>query len=128
MNKKNLLSLIMPTYNRDFIIELAVLSIIHQKQHSWNIELLIGDDGNDNTENIIYKLNNINSHLKIKYFKMNRISISDKVNFLIKKSKGEFYGLIGSDDIQSPYNKLTSINDGTHRHTFNKRRAKIKTK
>ena len=54
-NKK--ISLIMPTYNREFIIELAVLSIIHQKEHSWNIELLIGDDGDDNSEFIINKQN-----------------------------------------------------------------------
>ena len=41
-NKK--ISLIMPTYNREFIIELAVLSIIHQKEHNWKIELLIGEE------------------------------------------------------------------------------------
>ena len=56
-NKK--ISLIMPTYNREFIIELAVLSIIHQKEHNWKIELLIGDDGDDNSEFIINKLENI---------------------------------------------------------------------
>ena len=98
----------MPTYNRDFIIELAILSIIHQKEHTWNIELLIGDDGDDNTENLIDKIINVNPKLEIKYFKMDRISISDKVNYLIRKSKGEYYGLIGSDDIQSPY-KISSF-------------------
>ncbi len=104
----NLISLIMPTYNRDFIIELAILSIIHQKEHGWNIELLIGDDGNDNTEESINKIQNVNPKLEIRYFKMNRISISDKVNYLIRKSNGEYYGLIGSDDIQSPY-KISSF-------------------
>ena len=34
----------MPTYNRAFIIELAIQSIIHQKEHTWEIELLIGDE------------------------------------------------------------------------------------
>jgi len=105
-NKK--ISLIMPTYNREFIIELAVLSIIHQKEHNWNIELLIGDDGDDNSEFIINELENINPLLSIQYFKMDRISISDKVNYLIRKSNGEFYGLIGSDDMQSPY-KISSF-------------------
>ena len=74
----------MPTYNREFIIELAVLSIIHQKEHSWNIELLIGDDGDDNSEFIINELENINPLLSIQYFKMDRISISDKINYLIR--------------------------------------------
>ena len=98
----------MPTYNREFIIELAVLPIIHQKEYNWNIELLIGDDGDDNSEFIINELENINPLLSIQYFKMDRISISDKVNYLIRKSNGEFYGLIGSDDMQSPY-KISSF-------------------
>ena len=54
----------MPTYNRAFIIELAIQSIIHQKEHTWNIELLIGDDGEDNTNNLINEIVNSNTLLK----------------------------------------------------------------
>ncbi len=98
----------MPTYNRDFIIELAIMSIVSQKEHTWNIELLIGDDGEDNTEEVVSNIKNTNPHLLIQYHKMNRLPISDKINQLINQSQGSFYGLIGSDDIQSPF-KISSF-------------------
>jgi glycosyltransferase involved in cell wall biosynthesis len=124
MSENKKISLIMPTYNREFIIELAVLSIIHQKEHNWKIELLIGDDGDDNSEFIVNKLENTNPLLSIQYFKMDRISISDKVNFLIRKSNGEYYGLIGSDDMQSPY-KISSfektLNENPNTEVFGQR-------
>ena len=43
----------MPTYNRDYIIELAIKSIVQQQSYSSKIELIIGDDGNDSTEEIV---------------------------------------------------------------------------
>jgi len=101
LNNNNMVSLIMPTFNRDFIIELAIQSIINQKEHTWNIELLIGDDGNDDTEELIKNIDNTNSKLEIKYIKMERIALSDKLNYLVELSKGIFYGIIGSDDFQS---------------------------
>ncbi len=97
------ISLIMPTYNRDFIIELAIHSIINQREHASDIELLIGDDGDDNTSKIVDNLKNSNPKLKIIYRKTKRVPLSDKINSLVTESTGEFYGLIGSDDFQSPY-------------------------
>ena len=91
----------MPTYNRDFIIELAISSIINQQNHTWDIELLIGDDGMDTTEELINTIKNTNPKLNIKYIKMDRIALSDKMNYLVNLSKGNFYGIIGSDDFQS---------------------------
>ena len=93
----------MPTYNRDFIIKLAIQSIINQKDHSWQLELLIGDDGDDQTEDAVASLENTNPLLEIKYFKLNRIPLSDKRNFLVKQSTGSYFGIVDSDDIQSPY-------------------------
>ena len=91
----------MPTYNRDYIIELAIKSIIKQIDYSFKIELIIGDDGNDNTENIVNKFSDTN--IKIIYKKFDRIPLSDKINKLVELSTGNYYGLVGSDDIQSPY-------------------------
>ena len=39
---------------------------------------------------------------------MDRLSISDKINKLVRQSNGDFYGIIGSDDIQSHY-KISSF-------------------
>ncbi len=97
------ISLIMPTYNRDFIIELAIQSIIHQAPHESDVELFIGDDGSDLSESVIQNINNTNPKLTIHYEKMDRIALSDKLNILVRKSTGDYYGIIGSDDFQSPY-------------------------
>lgn len=97
------ISLIMPTYNRDFIIELAIQSIIHQAPHESEVELFIGDDGTDQTESIVDQIDNSNPKLTIHYEKMDRIALSDKLNKLVRKSTGDYYGIIGSDDFQSPY-------------------------
>ena len=61
----------MPTYNRGFIIELAIQSIINQKDHTWNIELFVGDDGDDNTKKLIDELDNSNRLLKLNYIMQN---------------------------------------------------------
>jgi len=97
----NIISLIMPTYNRKYIIELAIASIVKQIDYSSEIELIIGDDGNDNTEKIVNKFSDTN--IKIIYKKFDRIPLSDKINKLVELSRGNYYGLVGSDDIQSPY-------------------------
>ena len=91
----------MPTYNRASIIEIAIKSIIKQKKYNSKLELIIGDDGSDLTEKVVNKY--LNSPIKIIYQKFERIPLSDKINKLIKLSSGEFYGIVGSDDIQSPY-------------------------
>tara|TARA_B100001250_G_scaffold61259_1_gene47876 strand:+ start:736 stop:1575 length:840 start_codon:yes stop_codon:yes gene_type:complete len=100
----NTVSLIMPTYNRGYIIELAIKSIVKQVKSSNKIELIIGDDSddiNDSTESIANKY--IDSGINIIYKKFDRIPLSDKINKLVELSSGKYYGLVGSDDIQSPY-------------------------
>ncbi|MCF7823715.1 MAG: glycosyltransferase family 2 protein [Candidatus Marinimicrobia bacterium] len=97
------LSLLMPTYNRDFIIELAIQSILLQKETSWKIELVIADDGSDGTEGIVNKLRSVNPDVKIVYLKHERMPLSDKFNYMVHNCSGQYYGLIGSDDIQSLY-------------------------
>ena len=94
------ISLVMPTYNRDYIINLAIKSIVQQQSYSSKIELIIGDDGNDSTEEIVAQYKNTN--IKIIYKQFERIALSDKINKLVELSTGDYYGIIGSDDIQSP--------------------------
>jgi len=97
------ISLLMPTYNREFIIELAIRSILSQLDHSWKIELVIADDGEDGTAEIIQKLRQENIQVEINYIQHERMPLSDKFNFMVEKCSGDYYGLVGSDDIQSPY-------------------------
>lgn len=93
----------MPTYNREFIIELAIRSILSQLEHTWKIELVIADDGEDKTPEIIERLKEESNGVNIVYIKHERMPLSDKFNFMVEKSSGDYYGLVGSDDIQSPY-------------------------
>ena len=49
-----MVSIIMPTYNRAYIIERAIVSVIHQTYEDW--ELIIVDDASkDNTREIVKK-------------------------------------------------------------------------
>ena len=112
----NTVSLIMPTYNRGYIIELAIKSIAKQVKNSNKIELIIGDDSddiNDNTESIANKY--MKSGINIIYKKFDRIPLSDKINKLIELSSGKYYGLIGSDDIQSPY-KISTFEESLEKN------------
>ena len=100
-----IVTLIMPTYNMDYIIDLAIKSVINQKNNKTEIELIIGDDGDDDTQSIIEE-NSSNSIIYKKFKK--RVPLSDKLNELVRMSRGEYYGIIGSDDIQSPF-KISSF-------------------
>ena len=52
MEKQIEVSIIMPTYNRAYIIENAIRSVLEQTFHEW--ELIIVDDGSsDDTEKVI---------------------------------------------------------------------------
>jgi glycosyltransferase involved in cell wall biosynthesis len=89
-----LISIIIPTYNRGYIIEEAIKSIINQTFQNW--ELIIVDDGSiDNTEELIKKYES----KKIKYFKLSKNSgVNFARNFGIKKASGAWISLLDSDD------------------------------
>ncbi|MAE72256.1 MAG: hypothetical protein CME06_17535 [Gemmatimonadetes bacterium] len=109
------ISLIMPTYQRDFIIPLAVGSIVNQREHSSRLELLIGDDGSDGTEEAIGAVDNTNPLLSIQYIRLGRMPLSDKRNLLVRRSTGDYFGVVDSDDIQSPY-KIAALERAMEEH------------
>ena len=41
INNNRTISLVMPTYNRDYIINLAIKSIVQQQSYSYKIELML---------------------------------------------------------------------------------------
>lgn len=108
-------SLIMPTYQRDFIIGLAIESIVHQREHGCDLELIIGDDGDDRTEEVVQAIHNPHPRLTIHYLRMPRIPLSDKRNQLVRHSTGTYFGVVDSDDIQSPY-KIAAFEKALEAH------------
>lgn len=92
---EELVSVIIPTYNRGYIIKQAVESV--QNQTYSEIEILIVDDGStDNTEEIVSKI----SDNRIRYIKNpNNCGVSHTRNLGIAAARGNYIAFQDSDDI-----------------------------
>lgn len=104
MNKKKLVSIILPTFNGSKYINKAIDSILLQSFLDW--ELLIIDDGStDGTENIIKKYTDI--HSTIRYFKNNvNLGIQKSLNRGLRESEGKYVARIDDDDEWADKDKL----------------------
>lgn len=100
-------SVILPVYQGEKTVKMAVKSIIKQTYH--NIELIIINDGStDGTEEIIYKM--MKKYSQIKYIKNeeNR-GVYFSRNTGIKESAGDFIAIQDADDISDNYRIEKSI-------------------
>ncbi len=90
-----LISVILPTYNRGYIVERAIKSVLNQTYK--NLELIIVDDGStDNTEEIVKSIED--KRIIFLKHKKNKGASSAR-NTGIKNSKGEYISFIDSDDV-----------------------------
>ena len=95
MNKKPLISVMMPTYNNAKYIKQAIESIYAQNYD--NIEIIVVDDGStDNTKEIVQQ------YKDIKYFYIEHKGIPFARNLVLEKSKGEYIAILDSDDYWLP--------------------------
>ena len=94
-----LVSIIIPTYNREHLISETLESILAQTYQNW--ECLIIDDGStDNTAELLQKYQDLDS--RFQYYKRpdtKKKGPNSCRNFGFKKSKGEFINWFDSDDI-----------------------------
>ncbi len=98
--KMPLVTAIIPTFNRGWIVEQAIQSVLEQDYP--NIETIVIDDGStDNTEKQILPYLN-----RITYIKQENKGVSAARNIGIKKSSGEFLAFLDSDDSWNK-NKIT---------------------
>ncbi len=89
-----LVSVIIPTYNRESTIEKSLQSVMNQTYK--NIEIIVIDDGStDNTENIVKDIQDE----RILYIKQENKGVSRARNTGILNSKGEYIAFQDSDDI-----------------------------
>lgn len=96
---KDLVSIIMPSYNTGKYISETIKSVLAQTYSNW--ELLIVDDcSTDNTEEVISKY--LPSE-KIKYFQNKKNSgAAISRNYALRKAKGKWIAFLDSDDVWMP--------------------------
>ncbi|HPW65745.1 MAG TPA: glycosyltransferase family 2 protein [Salinivirgaceae bacterium] len=87
-------SVIMPTYNRNYCIAKAIDSIINQTHKNWEL-LVINDGSTDNIEAIEQKYKPDN---RIIFFHKTREGISRSRNFGIEQSKGKYIFYLDTDN------------------------------
>lgn len=102
MEKRSLVSIIIPTYNRAHLIGETLDSILAQTYQNW--ECIVVDDGSiDTTTKILEEY--INKDNRFKYFKRpeNRSKGGNAArNYGFEMSKGDFIQWFDSDDLMSP--------------------------
>lgn len=92
-------SIIMPTFNRERLISRAVESVLKQTYKIW--ELIIVDDGS--TDNTFSRIEDyIKNYEKIRYIKHSNRKPALSSNAGILASCGEFLTFLGSDDEYKP--------------------------
>ncbi len=93
--EKPLVSVIMPAYNAERYIGLAIESILRQTYE--NLELIIIDDcSQDNTMNIVNQF--IDSRIRIFHNKKNQ-GISYSRNYALEVSQGKYIAIMDDDDV-----------------------------
>ena len=94
-----LVSIIIPTYNLDYIIRETLDSVFEQTYSNW--ECIIVDDGSDdNTENVVKGYTQKDS--RFQYYKRpnNKLKGANACrNYGVDKSKGEYLIFLDSDDV-----------------------------
>lgn len=99
MEGDKLISVIIPTYNRDTYLNSAIQSVVNQTYK--NIEIIVVDDGSK----INYAEEICNKYSQCKYLYKENGGLSSARNFGIKNAKGDYIALLDDDDLFLP-NKI----------------------
>lgn len=107
--KGNKVSIVIPTYNRDYCLSRAINSVLRQTYEKF--ELWIIDDGSiDNTRHLVAAFND----KRINYFKIKNSGVAQARNIGIEKSSGDLLAFLDSDDEWLPTKlekQLAYLND-----------------
>lgn len=92
---KSLLSIVLPTYNRENYLKRSIDSVLNQTYKNW--ELLIIDDGSsDETLSLVKSY--LNKFSNIRYFYHKNRGAAYSMNIGMQNCHGEFITFLGSDD------------------------------
>lgn len=103
--ERNMVSVIIPTYNRAEMLKEAIISVLNQSYQ--NFEIIIIDDGSkDNTKDIVKSFKD----KRLKYiWQKNSGRPASARNSGLKVAKGEYIALLDSDDIWLNHKLETQI-------------------
>ena len=93
--EQKLLSIVVPTKNRYFYLKYLIRLV--EDLHSEDVELVIQDNSDDNSEFLEYLNNNQYSFIRYDYVK-GQIPMSDNSDKAILNSTGEYICFLGDDD------------------------------
>ena len=94
VNKKSLISIIIPTFNHASFLEIALKSVIDQTYTNWEV-IVIDNHSLDNTDQVVSMFDDS----RLKYLKIhNNGIIAASRNAGIKESNGEWIAFLDSDD------------------------------
>jgi len=114
---KPLVSVIIPTYNREKFLPYALESVRAQTYKNW--ELIIIDDGStDNTENICRNFAK-NIDQPFKYFYQENQGVASARNYGLKVAKGDFIAFLDSDDRWYPWHLAKNLRAFEYNHDLN---------
>lgn len=103
-------SVIIPTYNRQRLFEIALKSVLNQTYRDF--EVIVVDDGStDQTSEVIRNL----VDTRIKYLYQENQGVSHARNRGLEISNGKFMAFLDSDDRWVPQ-KLERVNEATNQH------------
>ncbi|MDA3862086.1 MAG: glycosyltransferase family 2 protein [Melioribacteraceae bacterium] len=92
---KPLVSIILPTYNRENYLKRSVDSVLNQTYKNW--ELIIVDDGStDDTLSLVKSY--LNKFSNIRYFFHENRGAAYSMNIGMENGKGDYFTFLGSDD------------------------------
>jgi glycosyltransferase involved in cell wall biosynthesis len=106
MNQEHLISVVIPTYNREIELVTTIKSIMGQTYR--NFEIIIVDDGStDRTKEVVHTLidglfNEIESPPRIRYFYQKNAGQSAARNRGIAEARGNWIAFLDSDDVWMP--------------------------
>ncbi len=96
MNNSPLVSVIIPTFNRSYVIAKAINSVLNQQYK--NIELIVIDDGSVDQTNELMRSDFSNIH----YIKTDNNGVSAARNLGVTHANGKYIAFLDSDDEWMP--------------------------
>lgn len=96
MNQSQLVSVVIPTFNRERTLSRAIDSVINQTYQNWEL-IIVDDRSSDNTSKLVQEY--MQKDKRIKYIKNTFTKgPAGARNKGVKESKGEFIAFLDSDD------------------------------